>query len=122
MRSNETPDEMYINCMLKSNETDAPDGKYYVAIYCLDFDVSDEYEDKLELKERYHREFENTYRWYISDTQVEVRKGWFHLESVIQATKEILHKQKYHGRWLETLEFIKPTEFQKGYFRVGIGS
>ena len=61
-------------------------------------------------------------KWFISDTQVEVRNGWFHLESLIKATKEVLFKQKYGGRFLESVEFVQPTETRNGYFKVGMGS
>ena len=36
--------------------------------------------------------------------------------------KEILFKQKYWGRFLESVQFVKPNENRKGFFRVGIGS
>ena len=61
-------------------------------------------------------------KWFISDTQVEVRSGWFHTESLIKATKEILHKQKYWGRFLESVSFVKPNENRKGYFEISVGS
>jgi len=117
----ESADDIYLMNEIDSNETDAPDGKYYVAIYCLDHPTHDEYHDKLEYKNSVtdYRQFD---KWFISDTQVEVRSGWFHTESLIKATKEILHKQKYWGRFLESVSFVKPNENRKGYFEISVGS
>jgi len=122
-KTTEISEDFFLHNMIDSNEIDAPDGKYYVAIYSLDYVTSDEYNEKLEIKSReYNQDFQNVYRWFISDTQVEVRNGWFHLQSLLEATKEILLKQKYWGRYLESVEFVKPTEHQKGYLTIFLGS
>lgn len=123
IKLSEEPEDFYLHNMIDSNEIDAPDGEYYVAIYGLDYLTCDEYCEKLEIKsKKFNQDFQNLYRWFISDTQVEVRTGWFHLQSLLQATKEILLKQKYWGRYLESIEFIKPTEYQKGYLTIFVGS
>ena len=131
MSNENSPEEIHLIHDIESNETVATDDKYYVATRCLDYETLDEVDDKLAKKTFVYpnkdvdvdnEKYDECRKWFISDTQVEVRSGWFHLESLIKATKEVLFKQKYWGRYLGSVEFVQPTETRNGYFKVRISS
>ena len=120
------PNDIHLMISLESNETNAPDGKYYIATNCIDYQTDDEFNDKLDNLPANSslEDFEKNicYRWFMSDTQVEVSNGLFNLGHLIQGTKELLFKQKYWGRFLESVQFVESTDKVKGHFKVGIGS
>ena len=66
----------------------APDGEYQVAEFTFHWDKEDA-----------------PYRWYVSTTLVKVKGGVLDLTTLVLAAAEVREQHRYHGRFLEEVEY-----------------
>ena len=74
--------DYYIHLSIDTNQINANDGKYKVRFNYINDS-------------------------FISDSDVIVKSNLVDIETLIQASKEVSHKSKYWGKFLETIEFDK---------------
>ena len=84
--------------------TNAPDGEWQVAEFTFNFEDPD-----------------CKYRWFTSNTLVKVKDGVLDLPTLVKATAEVREQHRYHGAYLERVEFI-PLFKGHGYLNISWGS
>ena len=84
----------------------APDGEWQVAEFTFHWD-----------------EEEERHRWFTSTTFVKVKDGVLDLPTLVKAAAECREQHRYHGMFLEQVEFVPSYEgSNKGYLRIDWGS
>ena len=96
-------DGSYINLRIN-----APDGHYQVAEFT------------------FHMDGDDTYRWWVSKTLVKVEDGILDLRTLVKAAAEVREQHRYHGRYLENVEYIEEINTKligrQGYLNIQWGS
>ena len=82
----------------------APDGEYQVAEFTFHWDEEDA-----------------PHRWYVSDTLVKVKDGVLDLATLILAAAEVREQHRYHGRFLEEVEYQRVVG-DRGFLVITWGS